>query len=143
MGATLARFTKVAMMRNRGRDVADSGDHDVDHSSGVWDVGQGTLIWLIAATLAITGCKDNRGKPASAGSDQLNGKDKDVRNALVLDAALTKAKKELAALEAVQPRDENSIANKRTAIDAVEQTLAALRKRLDAPSAKPGLPIQR
>ena len=89
---------------------------------------------LLVALIASGACKDNGSKPApSAGSSKLTGRDKDVNDALVLDAALTKAKKELAALEAAQPRDEDAIAKKRIAIDAVEQTLARLHKRLDAP----------
>jgi hypothetical protein len=47
----------------------------------------------------------------------------------VLDAALDKAKKELATLEAAQPRDEQAIAKKREAIQAVQETLDRLRKR--------------
>lgn len=64
------------------------------------------------------------------------GRDKDVRDSLVLDAALVKANKELAAMEAAEPRDEDAIAKKKRAIKAVTETLERLRKRLDASPAQ-------
>jgi hypothetical protein len=47
----------------------------------------------------------------------------------VLDAALHNAKKELVVLDAASPRDEEVIAKKREAIEALRETLDRLRKR--------------
>lgn len=62
---------------------------------------------------------------SGSGASHING-DQQV---LVLDAALEKAKRELAVLVAADPRDEKAIAEKRGAIEAVEQTLVKLRQR--------------
>ncbi|MEP6864978.1 MAG: hypothetical protein ABJE66_30440 [Deltaproteobacteria bacterium] len=87
------------------------------------------LLFLPLAMLA-PACKDKATPKPAAESDKLTGKDADARNALVLDAALDKAKKELVVLEAAQPRDEQAIAQKRQAIQAVQETLDRLNKRL-------------
>jgi beta-phosphoglucomutase-like phosphatase (HAD superfamily) len=86
--------------------------------------------------LAMQGACDDRSatRHHNNATEEPVGKDKDVRDALVLDAALDKAQKELAALEAAQPRDEDAIAKKRRAIKAVTETLERLRKRVDDPS---------
>ncbi|MEP6864166.1 MAG: hypothetical protein ABJE66_26305 [Deltaproteobacteria bacterium] len=141
--AYLAPCTKLAMIRGvigRGaRPTAGTMMSIIRRACGLQS--EVMALFIIAGTLVISGCKGDGPKPdPSGGSGQLSGKDKDVRDALVLDAALTKAKKELAALESAQSRDEDAIAKKRTAIDAVEQTLATLRKRLDAPGARSSPP---
>ena len=87
--------------------------------------------FVALASLALAGCKDNAAKLGAGSGSALSGKDADVRNALVLDAALTKAKTALDDLEAAQPRDEDAISEKKMAIQAVEETLAKLRARLD------------
>lgn len=89
-----------------------------------------TRIFLLLTLLA-PACKEKATPKPTAGSDKLTGRDADARNALVLDAALGKAKKELTVLEAAQPRDEDAIAQKRAAIQAVQETLDRLKKRLD------------
>lgn len=54
----------------------------------------------------------------------------DVRQILILDAALVRADRDLSALEAAAPRDEAAIAAQREARAAVAQTLAMTRRRL-------------
>jgi hypothetical protein len=90
-----------------------------------------TTCLFLLCTLLAPACKDKATPKPGSGSDKLTGKDSDVRNALVLDAALDKAKKELEVLEAAQPRNEEAIAQKRVAIQAVQETLDRLKKRLD------------
>lgn len=89
------------------------------------------LVVLILLGLGAAACSC-KGNERRADGEQANssGADRDVRDALVLDAALAKAKKELASLESAAPRNEQAIKEKRQAIEAVEITLAHLRKRL-------------
>lgn len=94
---------------------------------------------LLAAFLVLeVACDERPSKqhPRQQSEAEIIGKDKDVRDALVLDAALDKAKKELAVLEAAQPRDEDAISKKRRAIDAVTQTLERLHKRVEITAPK-------
>ncbi len=84
---------------------------------------------LIATSILAGGCKNERSNERSGNAAERPTARDNTEKILVLDAALEKARGELAALEAARPRDERAISEKRHAIEAVEQTLANLRRR--------------
>lgn len=94
-------------------------------------MGRAAKLAIVVALGAGVGCKDGERKPSDTGSGSAArpAKLSDAEQILVLEAALEKAKKELAQLLAATPQDGKAIAAKRGAIDAVEQTLATLRRR--------------
>ena len=94
-------------------------------------IGPTSRLALVVALAAGLACKDGQRERAGTGSGSTvrPGKIGETDQILVLEAALDNAKKELAQLVAATPQDERAIAEKRGAIDAVEQTLASLRRR--------------
>jgi len=92
---------------------------------------------LTIILVLVLGCKEHPNehqKPEGSSRStprKLSVKDEEVRRILILEAALEKAKAELASLEAAEPRDEAAIISKRNAIEAVTQTLANTRRRFN------------
>lgn len=90
------------------------------------------MVFLVCVTVACGPDRSSKGQHDGSGSGAAR-LDAD-QQILVLDAALQKAKRELATLMGAVPRDDKAIADKRGAIEAVEQTIQRLRQRSDPPS---------
>ena len=95
--------------------------------------------WALVPLFVLSAACGSSNDPASTASRARTAKpsttpsvlDQDVKRALVLQSAIERADRELAQLEAAQPRDEGAIAQKKKVLLALHTTLTETQARID------------
>ena len=86
---------------------------------------------LACVFMLLVACNESQPTRQASPSPGRNVVDEDVKRALVLDAALTKLEKEIAAMEADPSANAVELAQKKDALQALRMTLENTKRRIE------------